>query len=256
MNKCFLLLCFLLNSGFVFGEENQAHSEHNHGSSSIALSKIKTPNNIRYFLPDLSFQQLETTQQPKVGLEGYYALLVEHQQDNLVESELQYVYKNGRPFSSVPSALFSLEKTALEIEPIPHPAEHNVYNSGKTWKFKARFNGQALVNTLIELETENNTKSQFTSDENGLISVTFPDDFSDIKPGLRANQPSAYRLTVSKELDGKRYVSSFLSQYHVSASHWQTVEGGIWVLIFGALFGILVSFKLSSKPLKQKKYQG
>lgn len=254
MNKYFLLLCFLLISGLVFGEENPADSEHNHGGPTTALSKIKSPNNIRYYLPDLSFQQLQTTQQPKIGLEGYYALLVEHQQDNLIESEIQYLYKNGRPFSSVPSALFSLEKTALEIEPIPHPAEHNVYNSGKTWKFKARFNGQALVNTLIELETENNTKSQFTTDENGLIFVTFPDDFSDVKPGLRANKPAAYRLTVSKELDGKRYVSSFLSQYHVSPSHWQTVEGGIWVLIFGVLLGFLVSLKLSSKPLKQKKY--
>jgi len=256
MKKTVIFLCLFLSNHSVFCQENKDQPEHSHSGSSLFYSKITSPTNIRYFLPDLSFQQLQNMQQPKIGFEGYYALLIEQHQDKLVESEIQYVYKNGRPFSSEPSALFSLEKTKLEIEPTPHPAEHNVYNAGKTWHFKVRFNGKPLANSLIILETENKTKIQYTSDNNGLIAVTFPDDFSYIKPGLRANRPASYRLTANLDQDGKTYVSSLVSQYYVSPSHWQTLEGGIWVSVSGLIFGILLSLKLSSKPLKQKKYQG
>lgn len=256
MKKTFLLLYILLFNSFVFAEENQSQSEHNHGAITSLQSKIKSPNNIRYFLPDLSYQQLDNTEQPKIGLEGYYALLVEQQQDNLVESEIQYFYKNGRPFSSKPVDLFSLEKTNLEIEPTPHPAEHNVYNSGKTWQFKVRFNGKPLDNSLVTLETENGTKSELKTDINGFISIIFPEDFTDIKPGLRANQPAGFRLTANTEQESKKYRFSFVGKYHVSPSHWQTLEGGFWVAVFGLLFGVLISLRLKSKPLKPKKYQG
>ncbi len=256
MKKIFLFLCLLLLNSVVFAEENKDQGEHHHGAVSSSESKIKTPNNIRYFLPDLSYQQLNSTEQPKIGLEGYYALLIEQQQDNLVESEIQYFYKNGRPFSSKPADLFSLEKTALEIEPTPHPAEHNVYNSGKTWQFKVRFNGKPLDNSHVTLETENGTKSELKTDINGLIAIIFPEDFTDIKPGLRANQPAGFRLTANTEQESKKYSFSFVGKYHVSPSHWQTLEGGFWVVVFGLLFGVLISLRLKSKPLKQKKYQG
>jgi hypothetical protein len=254
MKNMITFLALALCSWTANAEVPMAATEHSHGTATAINSAIQSPTAIRYYLPDLSMQVLETKTPPRIGWEGFYALVVEQADNNSIKSEVRYSHKNGRPFSAHPADLFALQKTALEIEPTPHPAEHASYHAGKSWTFLVRLNGQPQPNIPVQFKTDNGTDITLLTDTDGKVSITLPDDFTEVKPGYRANAPAEFTLTAIKQHDTTLLQSSFVGLYEVSPSHWQSLYGGIAMACFGVLLGVFVTPRIGNKPLKPKKY--
>jgi hypothetical protein len=248
------ILIGALSAVTAWAEETpKTHDMQHHGGNHHA-TYLSEPSVIRYYLPDLSSQVLEKLELPKLGFEGYYALVLEKPQPGLLEAEVRYSYKNGRPMKAKPQVLFGLQKTELEIEPDPHPAEHARYFSGKTWRFKVRFQGQPVPNQPVQFRSQNGSQLSGTTDQQGRVAFELPDDFSAVQPGQMANPPAEFAISTEFSANDQRYRSTLKGDYYVSPLHWQSVPWGAGLAGLGVVVGLWLNRRLSNKPLKVKKY--
>lgn len=237
------------------------HGESKHAGHSMggktAFTAVGAEDNgsAQLFLPDLSVQSLEmkktSLKLPKPPMGGYYALVLTQHTDNQINSAVRYLSLNGRPIKISPSKLTALPKADLEIVPAPLHREHDRYTASKKYRFIVMFQGTPLAKVPVLLETQNNTASPYTSDNEGIITVTLPNDFKNVSIGRGANIPSEF-LLITRHIDGNLTYQSTLSMpYSVNPNdydYWQSQPLGAAAIVVGFLGGFFL--------YRRSKHQG
>ena len=115
----------------------------------------------------------QTFQIKSQGTGNYHWLTANSADGKRFASSVYYFANPG----AAPRHLLQQTFQPLEIKPIDLPREHNQYRANETWRFKANFQGNALGNTPIQFASSNGTQQNLMTDVNGLVAVTFPNDF-------------------------------------------------------------------------------
>jgi len=215
-----------------------------------------TASEISYILPTLEKRELTLENGlislPRTGMENYHALVINQTQEKSVSSSVRYIYSRGRPSKVSPTKITLLQKSALEIAPILLPKEHNNYEGSETYKFKLRFQGEALPQHSITFTTSNGTTKSLQSDEDGEFSLTMPNDFKDVKMKRRANRPQEFVLSAAYAHGGISYNSTLAMPYYVNPiDYWQTQALAITLVFMGLILGIYMLRNVNKKKKRK-----
>jgi hypothetical protein len=222
------------------------HGSHGMGESAM-FALMNSDGNISATLihPDLSTESLpltaNTVMLPKPKSGGYYAMIGEVNTTDTVYSALRYGTFHARPSKISPTKLTALPKADLEIVPDPLHREHDRYTASKTYRFVAIFEDKPLANAPITLETHNTPAQSYTTDAQGVVKITLPNDFKNVTPDRRANKPSEFLVTLQHDAHAKHYVSTFTMPYSANPNDfWQSQEWGAGAVLVGFLGGLLI----------------
>ncbi len=229
------------HGGHGMGETTLLHAINCEGNSSVVLIK-----------PDLSKEDLNlsdnTLNLPKASVGGYYALTLNHHSANRVDSAIRYLSQQGRPSKISPTRLTALPKTDLEIVPNPLHREHDRYTASKSYRFLLTFKGTPLPHLPVILETKNGSDSAFTTDKNGEIAVTLPNDFKNVRVGKGDKKPSEFLLHAQYSESNIRYNTSLSMPYFVNPNdYWQSQPYGAGVIFIGFLGGLFLYRRTKNK---------
>ena len=185
---------------------------------------------------------------------GYHWLGTTSEQENYVQSVASVIYfPNPGP---APRPMLSLQKSTLDISPVKLPREHQHFRAGENWDFLVRLNDKPLKNVPVVLETENKTRQVLTTNHDGLVSITFPYDFSDEPETVdehshdhQRRKKAGFVLTVKQDLEGRQFISHFNYHYTTGAFYNKNLALGIGF----ALFGMITAVPLLRKPRKGDK---
>jgi len=223
-----------------------AHGGHGRGETSMfAAMNLDGNATAHLVLPDLSVKNLEmnlnTVMLPKPPMGGYYALVVNQQTPQGINSAVRYLSLHGRPAKISPTRLTALPKSDLEIVPNPLHREHDRYTASKQYRFTVMFQGKPLPDASVSLETRRTKSTPYLSDAKGNITVDLPNDFENVNVGRSENRPSEFLLTVEHRSGMSDYVSTFSMPYYVNPNdYWQSQELGAGAMVIGFLGGLLL----------------
>ncbi len=175
------------------------------------------------------------------GMDNYHALVAKRRTDKVTEVAIRYPYMRGKPSGFSPKILTQGVKASYEIVPAPLPREHRRYQAAHDAVFMLRYEGDPVSNTAVTLSTTNGTKFRTTSDRNGALRITLPDDFSETKPGRRNNKSAEFVLFSEHTVKGRNYRTSLSAAYYVDPRHWKSTELGAVVLVFGFVSGVVIT---------------
>lgn len=228
------------------GCENTKHGGHGGKESSVFTAvNLEGNGSAALIKPDLSTEELplsaNTLTLPESGMGGYYALVLTQRAPLEVKSAIRYLSRQGRPSKISPTQLTGLFKTDLEIVPDPLHREHDRYTASKSYRFLVKFQGQPLSDARIAMETRNHSATTYTSDKNGAVRVTLPNDFSHVFVGRSENKPSEFLLSTYRS-DGEIVYQSTLSMpYFVNPNdYWQSQTYGAGAIFIGFLGGLFL----------------
>jgi len=180
----------------------------------------------------------------KSASKGFYWLAAREEKPDSVHVA-STVYFSG--FGKDPTRMFMQNKNELEIIPQPFPHEHSRYRANEDWSFIVRFNGQLLPGQKLNLETQNGTKAELTSNAQGLVTVHIPDDFKvAADQGFEKNNAgghthnagrrgSEFVLVAEHIGGGKSYVTGFNSTYGTNAYDQRSLAMGIGFILLGMM---------------------
>jgi hypothetical protein len=195
----------------------------------------------RLWKPDLTKEPLDIEKGgitlPATGMGNYHALVVEQDWGNSKDFLIRYEYMRGKSGGYSPSKLANAEKATLEIIPDPIPREHYRYLSGYEWDFLVRYQGEAVADLPVVLETEFGSRLEGKTDPQGRVSFQLPDDFPEVKPGRSNNSPAELWLTTRYDDGEINYQTRLSAPYHVNPAHWQSTGLAAAVFAFGLLAG-------------------
>ena len=178
---------------------------------------------------------------PESKFESYQALSANIINGNNEYTAVTYIYKHGMPCRTSPEELTAKDKGALEIVPNRLPREHDKYKGSKTYRFDLFSKRQLLANHKVLLTTLNGTSQTFKSDSKGVLMVTLPNDFKNVKTGSRANKPSYFILSSEITEGDKTYHTTLSEPYYVNPiDYWQSIPAAIIVVIVGFIFGLFL----------------
>lgn len=216
-----------------------------HGEPSIFQAvNLEGNATAKLISPDLSVRDLPIQENiidlPKGGMGGYYALVVTHTGEEMTETAIRYLSRNGRPVKISPTQLTALPKSDLEIVPDPLYREHDRYTGSKTYRFNVMLHGKLLSDTSLILETSNRTTKEYITDAKGTVRITLPDDFTHVTPG-RGNRPAEFLLHTRHNEGERLYVTTFAMPYSPNPNdHWQSQELGGGAVVLGFLGGMIL----------------
>lgn len=174
------------------------------------------------------------------GVLNYHLLYAKKRGEGVEEVALRYYYLNGKPTDESPRLLVNYRKAALDIVPSPLTREHQRYLSGKPFRFTLLFRNRPLAGQPLTLTTSNGTSLDLTSDDKGRVTVELPDDFAEVQPGRRANQPAEFLLALSHVDEGTVYRTTLSADYYVNPAHWRSGAGGLLAMLAGFVGGLVV----------------
>jgi len=216
-----------------------------HSDSTVSLWK-----------PTLEVIEIEGRQQQfairSTGMDSYHALVAEYEAKGLVTAAIRYIPLRGKPSRESPSLLTTAVKTAFEIVPAPLPREHRRYHANHDAVFVVRHEGRLLPATQVTLMTSNASQLTATTDRNGAVRFTLPDDFAETKPGARAKRPAEFVINSEHQLDGITYRTSLSAAYHADPAHWKSLPLGTAVLAMGFVAGIVITRRGKNNTTEHK----
>jgi len=185
---------------------------------------------------------------------GYHWIGAVSQQNNTVQSVSSVIYfPNPGP---APRPMLSLQKSILDISPVKLPREHQHYRAGENWDFLVRFNGEPLIDSPVVFETENKSLQTLKTNQDGIVSIPFPDDFpqeaaaEDLHShGHASRKKAGFVLTVEQQTEGQQFISHFNYHYTTDAFYKKNLALGIGF----ALFGMITAAPLLRKSKKGSK---
>lgn len=149
------------------------------------------------------------------------------------------VHSFGERGAKDPTAMFMQQKHELEIIPQPFPREHSRYRAGEIWKFLVRFKGHPVVSQKVVLETQNGSKSEWLSDEQGMLAVQLPDDFKPEEAananGGRGMSGADFVLATEYAEGSQSYLTAFNSSYGRNAFDKRSLTMGVGFVLFGMI---------------------
>ena len=191
---------------------------------------------------------------PSTGMVSYHALVASRQEEGLHESSLRYVYLRGKPTGRSPAELMANNKLPLEIVPDPMAREHWRFYSQNEHDFIVRFNGKPVSDAWVGLVSSNGSELEATSDSEGRVTFTLPDDFKDVRAGRSNNKPAEFMIRTGYVDEEVLYRTNFTAPYSVNPSHWKSSTVGLFMLLFGFVTGIVVMRR--TKPAANDKKKG
>ncbi len=228
----------------------KASSHGTHGSRETTMFQaVNLDDNTTAMLirPDLTYSSLpldaNTLTLPKLPSGGYYALVLNTQKDGNISSAIRYISHMGRPakVKISPSKLTALSKSNFEIVPDPLHREHDHYTASKSYRFILMFEGHPLPATPLKFETQNGFFGSYTTDENGAVSLTLPNDFKNVRSERNANRPNEFLLTAAYQKGNTRYTTSLSMPYYVNPNdYWQSQKLGAGAVLLGFLGGMMI----------------
>ena len=252
-----LFLCLILHTETTYAYEaiywqpatnhgSKGHG-HQHKGKSFTLVNGNPQTSVNLIDSKLNSRPLELHQQSlsikPTGLGNYHAIVATQISATTTKTAVRYPYLYGKPSGESPSALTALEKGALEIEPQPLAREHRLYHSGNPATFLVRFHGTPLALHTVTFITSNGSKESYQTDEEGMLYLTLPEDFSDIKVGTKGNKPAEFVLSTAYESEGHQFISSTSADYHVNPNHWQSTPLGASTVLIGMVIGTLITLR-------------
>ena len=151
------------------------------------------------------------------------------------------VHYSGERGAQNPTAMLMRQKHELEIIPQPYPREHSRYRANEEWKFLVRFNGKPLAGQWVRLETQNETRFDFASDAQGVVTVGIPDDFKKAAQKKSAGAHDHGRLSADFVLateyaeGGKTYLTAFNASYGADAFYQRNLAMGLGFTLLGMI---------------------
>jgi len=190
---------------------------------------------------------------PSTGMGSYHALVASRQEDTLHESALRYEYLRGKPTGRSPAELMANNKLPLEIVPDPMAREHWRFYSQNEHAFIVRFKGEPVSGAWVGLTSSNKSEMEATSDADGRVTFTLPDDFKNIRPGRSKNRPAEFLIRTGYVDGDMLYRTNFSAPYSVNPSHWKSDTVGLFMLLSGFAVGLVVMRRGKSATTNNKK---
>ena len=238
-----------------------AHDHGQHGGRKAKQLQVNNSNpaattEVFYLLSTLEKKELELENGlitlPRTGVDNYHALVVNQTHENSVNSSVRYIYNYGRPSKTSPTKITHMKKSDLEIAPVLLPREHDRYTGSNTYKFEVRFQDRKLAYRPVTFYTSNGSEEILESDEGGTFEVTMPNDFKEVKPGIRANRPAEFILKTSHMHEGTTYTTTLAMPYHVNPTdYWRTQTFAVVLLILGLIIGIYMLRNVNKKKKRK-----
>lgn len=239
--------------------QTSGHGGHNPRRGKTVYLQDSTGAKLWMITPTLETRTLELEDErgklkvPSTGMDNYHALVASREEGGLHESSLRYVSLRGKPSGRSPAEMMANNKLPLEIVPDPMAREHGRFLSQKENDFIIRFKGKPVSDVWVGLSTSNGSELEATSDAEGRVSFTLPDDFKNIQSGRRKNKPAELTLRTGY-VDGEMlYRTNFTTPYSVNPSHWKSNSVGLFMLVFGFVSGIVVMRRSKSATTDKKK---
>jgi len=145
-----------------------------------------------------------------------------------------------------PRDLLKATRPGFEITPAILPREHSHYRENETWNFRVRANGKIVPNATVVMETSNGSKNTFTSDQNGVVAVTFPGDFKDVpKEQWRHGRPPASAFVLAVRDQGM--LATFNGKYRLGAYGDKNLLAGVGFAVLGMALAAPIVFRRKEK---------
>lgn len=219
--------------------------EHHRGMGKVFLLTGHENSTVTQITSDLNVKQLATNQKEipfkSMGKDNYHALVASRNNNGVEETAIRYVYAFGKPTGHSPKELTELEKSTLEIVPDPIPREHWHYKAGHQAAFIVRFKQQPLAAASISLATDRASIVNATTDAQGRVVFTVPDDYQVDKPGRRENKPAELLVHVKHQDNDQRYASWLSADYEANPKQWKSTQMGVFVAAGGFIFGTILT---------------
>lgn len=176
----------------------------------------------------------------KPGAGGFHWLSAREEQADrvVVASTVHFFSERG---AQNPTPLFMQQKHELEIIPQPFPREHSRYRSNEDWKFLVRFSGKPLPNQKMIMETSNGTKTELSSDAQGVVTAPIPGDFKEepLKKPADAHdhgrRGADFVLATQYVDEGKSYLTAFNTSYGPDAFDQRSLAMGLGFTLLGMI---------------------
>lgn len=185
------------------------------------------------------------------GKGGYYWVQVREQTAHGIRfaATVQY-FSNPGP---APRGMLAVHKAELAIQPLRLPREHRHFRANEQWPFQVLYHGQPVAGITVELQTQQGTVQTLVSDKQGLVRVSFPDDFPAAdNTGHEAHahrRRSDFVLTAVVKDKGQNLLSSF--NYHYTPGAY--ADKSRWLGAGFALLGMAVASPLLRGRARAKK---
>jgi hypothetical protein len=83
-----------------------------------------------------------------------------------------------------------------------------------------------------------------TTDSDGRVEFTLPEDFSHVAPGRENNAPAEFMVSTAHGASARAYRTTLSADYHASPSHWESNLGGGLALAAGFACGLVLLRRL------------
>ncbi len=226
-----------LSTKFSRGKDIYLEIEENNGAfdsvflqtpQSLNLSKLRKENN----------KWIANKEQ--IGSGGHLWVTALREKDNLIVRANTYYFFPAK--HDIPTQMLEMPRNGLEIIPLRLP-EHGGIREGSRWSFMIRYQNTPLKKHQILLQTETKTQTRFFSDENGVVEVIFPHDFS--KKKLESHRPRQdFILSTYYSDQDKDYLTTYNHYYYPDLMRSRNLGAGVAVFAFGMLL---------ATPLLRKK---
>lgn len=143
-----------------------------------------------------------------------------------------------------PTAILKRNAEGLRMTPERLPREHAAYRAGETTRFRVTMDGQPYPGAKIRFETANGSRSEWASDLDGWVAVTFPEDFPprDQRPPEGHRRPTTAEFVVAAihQTGTVQHIGAFNYTYRPNAYDGSSLAAGAG---FGFL-GMVAAFPL------------
>lgn len=177
---------------------------------------------------------------------GYYLVrVVGHGPagEDAIATTLKY-FSNPGP---APRDLLNAGRPGFEIVPAILPREHGHYRENETWPFVVRMDGKPQAGLTVALETSNGSKSEYTTQDDGIVKVTLPGDFKDIpKEQWNHGSPPPSKFVVAVRHGG--LLATYNDSYELDAYG----DKNLWAGIGFAMLGMAVAVPLVRRRNKKQ----
>lgn len=215
--------------------------------ASFEIKNIDTQINqkIQWISPSLEKKEIDLVDNkftlPKNKEAFYHLFLLNYTQQNNHYSAKYFYKKFGKPSSISPKEVSSFYQNGFEFIPLPLPMEHDRYYSSNSYKFKLLFDNKELENTLVYFTTLNGSKQEYFTNHKGECIIQLPNDFENVKKGLRANKPSYFIVTATLQKDNNNYFTTLTQPYYLNPTdHWRSIPYGFILIVVGLVLGIFI----------------
>ncbi len=186
----------------------------------------------------------------KIGdkIQGNYHWLTAADSEGLHFASTVHYFSSPGP---APRQMLKQNKLPLEIKPVNLPREHQRFRANENWDFIVLSQGKPLADASVALDTSNGTTTTMTSDANGIVSVSFPDDFAAFAEkhkghdmGHASHGRKSAQFALSVEHDNK--TSAFNYKYGEDAFTNKSVLPAIGLAFSGSLITGIFLFRRRS----------